>query len=387
MIYILILILLILLSYHYDFKGNTKNWNLWYYLILIVFISLAGFRYRLGGDTINYMDWFENLPTFNNFFFDLGGYEIGFTFIAVFAKSVGNFYLLQIIVAAIFNISFFSFLRKNSSKHFFMCLLLYFFLYYYFICYEVMRASIAIAIFLYSVPYLLKGKYLKYYICCLIAFLFHYSSIFLWILPFCKTFRLNKYTILLLLFALMAYELINSLFLNSFYLFALNPRLTYLVEWYTTNARYSVAGGLNFKGYISQCFAPILVSLLSLWYFKKWSGSRFRYEYFIVLMIFTQALVIGIPIFYRFADYLFPFSVICIAEVLFLTMKKLKPNINRFFYILLLIVVPYFIFYFLAIYNHKMYGDYQKYYMFYPYNCILNEGTCQEREMIYQIGL
>lgn len=388
MIYIILLILLLLLSYEYDFLRHSLFMKHWVCIVLLLFIVVAGFRYRLGGDTINYMEWFENVSSFSDWSIDLQDYELGFVFIAVFVKSVGgDFYLLQIIVASIFNIAIFLFFYRNSRSSFFMCLLLYFFLYYYFLCFEVMRESLAVALFLYSSTYLSRSKYIQYYSICFVALLFHYSSLFLLLLPLCRGLKLNRNVICLIFLLLICYTYLNQLFKELIVLFALNPRLSHIVEVYTTVEVYSEAGALNLKGYISQCFVPIMALLFPLWYYKKYINSAHRYEFLIVTMAFTQASIIGIPIFYRFTNYLFPFSLICMSEVLFFLMFRIKQNVNRFFCIVTLILIPYFFFYFMAVYNYKMYGKYHKYYMFYPYHSIFNERTCKEREYIYSIGL
>ena len=116
MLYLTVFVILVLLSYEFDFCKKTRKWKLWYYFILFTLILIAGLRYRLGNDTINYMNWFAKLPTFSNYKINFGDYEIGFVLLSVLVKSIGGgFYLLQIVVAAIFNISFFSFIKTSRT--------------------------------------------------------------------------------------------------------------------------------------------------------------------------------------------------------------------------------------------------------------------------------
>ena len=125
MIYILIIIFLILLSYQYDYCKYKKYWNFHFYTILCVLVMLAGFRYRLGNDTINYMKWYESLYTLSNFKLDLSDYEIGFTFLSSLIKTLGgDFYVLQFVTAFIINFSILSYFKKYCRNYTFFCIIL-----------------------------------------------------------------------------------------------------------------------------------------------------------------------------------------------------------------------------------------------------------------------
>ena len=58
MVYNIIFILLLYLSYNYDFHGHKNGRKGWYYAILVFFILFAGLRWRLGIDTPNYIEHF-----------------------------------------------------------------------------------------------------------------------------------------------------------------------------------------------------------------------------------------------------------------------------------------------------------------------------------------
>lgn len=384
MLYLTVFVILVLLSYEFDFCKKTRKWKLWYYFILFTLILIAGLRYRLGNDTINYMNWFAKLPTFSNYKINFGDYEIGFVLLSVLVKSIGGgFYLLQIVVAAIFNISFFSFIKRYCKPYFFTCILIYFYMYYFESCFEIMRASIAMGIFLYAIPYIETNKYKKYFLYCFGAFCFHYSAIILFFLPLCKKIKLNKYSLLIIIILLISYLYLNSIFKEFFVLLALNERMASTAEFYTESDTFGAAGGLNIKGYIGQCFIPIIVLLLPLFFYKRWTGNRYKFEYMIVLMSFAQAMIIGIPILYRIAYYFYPLAIVCMAHVLLLATQRMKYVINRYLVIFILIILPYFTFFFFTGYYTKMSG-YHRYYMYYPYSSIFNEEECSQRETIYR---
>ena len=67
MIYVLVLLFLIFLSFKYDLgrndydSPNTK----WLPVIVILFVAIAGFRDGLGVDTKQYLSFFTSVPTFD----------------------------------------------------------------------------------------------------------------------------------------------------------------------------------------------------------------------------------------------------------------------------------------------------------------------------------
>lgn len=71
MLYIVILLLLILLSYNYDFLQKKQGKYAWYSIVLIIFVLVAGLRYRVSLDTIRYMASFQKMPDL----FDIGSVD------------------------------------------------------------------------------------------------------------------------------------------------------------------------------------------------------------------------------------------------------------------------------------------------------------------------
>ena len=55
MIYFLVFILLLLLSFRYDINGKTRGRDHWYLAMLVVLILVAGLRFRTTGDTMAYL--------------------------------------------------------------------------------------------------------------------------------------------------------------------------------------------------------------------------------------------------------------------------------------------------------------------------------------------
>ena len=78
MIYLLIGLYIIFLSYYYDFRHHKNGRQFHFYAILLVLILLAGFRYRLGIDSIRYAMGYQDLPNLSqlaNFKFEEHKYD------------------------------------------------------------------------------------------------------------------------------------------------------------------------------------------------------------------------------------------------------------------------------------------------------------------------
>ena len=71
MIYLIVIILLLLLSFRYDINGKTEGREQCYLAMLVIFILIAGLRWRLGVDTPNYLDsFYHRYPTQDHFSFE-----------------------------------------------------------------------------------------------------------------------------------------------------------------------------------------------------------------------------------------------------------------------------------------------------------------------------
>ena len=55
LIYLIIICMLLVLAYRYDYKGYVKNRNLWENAVLLLMIFVVGLRYHIGSDTVVYV--------------------------------------------------------------------------------------------------------------------------------------------------------------------------------------------------------------------------------------------------------------------------------------------------------------------------------------------
>ena len=205
MIYLLILIYLMLCVYWIDYKKKVKYKKLWYWSLCIVFIVLSGFRYKIGTDTIMYIDsWNDYFTIWDGSIGDviaktiyrnpqMERFGLGWMLYATIVKSIcSHFNTVLIITASILNFSIFYIIIK-LSKYIFTTLLLFYFNFKFLeFEFEILRESLAVAVFLLlCVKNYKNKKWFKYYIGCCLAFLVHYSIIFMFLLPLIRNIRLS----------------------------------------------------------------------------------------------------------------------------------------------------------------------------------------------------
>jgi len=186
MIYLVFIFFLAALALIYDLYGARRFRNSFYCIAAIALILLAGFRFEVGGDTFSYMQYYKNAPTLLDYSFttDLSiSFQPLWIFLVACTKTVNSsFYTLQLIEAAIVNISIFVFFRRITSYQF-TAVFIYALCAYPLLNFEIMRAALAVSIFLWAYPSYKEGRWLTFYLIITIAFLFHASAIVLYGAP------------------------------------------------------------------------------------------------------------------------------------------------------------------------------------------------------------
>lgn len=395
MIYIVIFFILLIFTYRYDYIGNKEGRLKAYYFVLFLLIMVAGFRYRLGLDTIRYERGFHWMPTLAELkwvnFID-NNFDPLYLLLSSFAKSISSeFWVMQTIQAILVNTVIFSFIKKYTSHIFFAVLLYYVFLYLNFMC-EVMRESCAVSMFLIGYKYFVKEKWLKYYLMCTAAFLFHSSAILLFLIPFLKWFHLtelmhfNKYTVLILIVILVGGFYIQQYLFDYLNLLAFTGRIEDRIDRYNGSSLSGQA--LNFNGILSSVFFYILYPFLSIVYLKRLYKKKSLSIEPMVFLCFTFVLLkIPIGIFYRYINYFMPFAIIVLSEIIYenklYLFKKRYVRLSGF-KPWIIIFIPLITFR-LFEYNLQVGNTHLKEYMrYYPYYSIFNSEIDKSREQIFK---
>ena len=226
MIYILPLLLCFILFLRFDLSGKQRCKSTWFYFLLFVFIAISGFSYNIGADTPGYMyeydsyNWSEihKLSDLS----DVHHRQPGWVLLNLICKSISSDYLFfQLVNAVFFNTVIFLFIKKHCNYPF-LGVFFYAIVLYLQLNFNAIRQAYAICFFFLGYNYLIEKKYLLYYLFSLIAFSFHVSAVIVFIVPLLYFIKLNRTTIIISGFILLAlvYLVLTmdlSVFFSSFF--------------------------------------------------------------------------------------------------------------------------------------------------------------------------
>lgn len=336
MIYLAILALLFLLSFHYDICGKKKYKSFWYLAVLGIFILFAGLRWRVGTDTIQYLYFFyHDYPTLSAFSFE--DYYVGkdpfFVLINSFVKSIGGrFYWVQLIQTTFVNTLILHYFRKHS-KYIFTCCLFYFLLSYISFTMEIMRASFSIVISLYAFDYFIEKKWAKGYLFLLFALMFHTQTLVLFLFPLFLFLRLDKKGVVILIGAYVIGVFIQGLLADYVSLFEGNEILAGKMSAYTSEGATYGENNHNITYYIVTIFPRLFYPLFALWYVKRsqsvQSSNIVCFEPFIMLGLIFVLIQIHFLIAYRYVEYFTIYFAMFFAEAYVgITVPKRRKRID-----------------------------------------------------------
>lgn len=401
MIYFIPLLLILTGCYLYDYRKNQKGRLLLWIILLIIFICIPGFRYRMGGDTIQYERFYEMVHTLGNLRledFKATRYAPGYILLNSICKTItDDFMMLQFVVSTIVNSVIFYFFWKNT-RHIYLALFLYSFLLYLNLNMEVLREALAVSVFLLSWPFFRDGKWLLYYCMCFLAFMFHLSAIFLFVLPLCCipgirfifTFGMRTWLIggLILVFGF----IVNYFFFDFIKSLALAENIMERAETYS---KLDIGGArsLNLMGFLSKFIKYILYTVLALYFLKKnYFDKRIEPESFekkeilAVTSIYVSLASVSILILARYNNYLFCFCFILIADWVFSYLLINGKKIRLKFVEWLCIVLPLFFVSLFTFYLNPINkeGTLKTYMLYYPYKNSFTKETDPDREKVYK---
>ena len=394
MLYLVLLIFILFLSYWYDYLGNQKGINVSYAIVLIILILIAGLRYRLGVDSIRYESAFQYMPTLfeiQAIDFIKISYDPLYLILSSIARTISDeFWIMQIIQASIVNIFFFRFIRNNTSKIFLAIFFYCIFLYTDYM-FETMREACAAVFFLTGYDCLKDRKYVSYILLLLVSFGFHSSAIALIILPILMILGLwnklviNKFLPIFLLAIVFVGNIIQSQFFEYISLLNLTDNITQKADIYAGSA---LAGqSLNIFGMIQYCIQYIFFPYLACVILKQHKSLEKDLEHMIVICFAMIAMSFAITIFYRFNNYFYPFAIVAMSNVAYY--KKMKISAHQYFrvssfssWIILIIIIIYLpikFSYFSSIPN----TSYKEYMRYYPYKSVITKEKDMNREGVF----
>jgi hypothetical protein len=323
MIYLIFLFFLVASAYLFDFVNLKVNHNVFWYLSFLMMFLLVSFRYKLGGDTFNYMRDFESFPTISklnaDFFLGAKYSPLWIVFFSTIKSLSPSFIFLQIIHAILINSVIFWFFNKYS-KFRFSCILFYLLYFYFYFNTEILRESIAVCLFLLSVPFYLKKDWRVYFTLSIVAVLFHYSALVLLLFPI-FTLKINVIRIYIQIFS--AILIIPPLFIGLLPL----PIQLYYEEYILYKPNY------NGYLYILICF---LIFPFFLWKLKnQLNQGGFDFKPFVpIFFLFSFYSFISPSVALRFYNYLIPITTLFVIELIADLMYR---KLAKTFYLILFV--------------------------------------------------
>lgn len=171
----LIDLLLIYLFINIMFKLSTKHKKTSFYINTFILTIITGTLYEKiggGGDYDNYRNIFNSVSESN-----VSDIELGFYYLNLFIKRFTDEYSIAFFVfILIINFLILKIIYKYSNNIEFS-LLMYVIMGGYFTATNITRQFIALAIYVYSIQYLIEKRYICYFIMGFIAFQFHTTAI------------------------------------------------------------------------------------------------------------------------------------------------------------------------------------------------------------------
>lgn len=349
--------------------------------MLLAFILISGLRYKIGSDTLRYMDeykYYPNLFELSDYRFSETRYDFLWVFFCSTCKTFSDsYFFMQFILAIMINSIYFYFIYKSTNYRF-TGLLLYFVFGFLYFNTEILRESLAVAIFLLSIHFFYEKKWIKYYLLAFIAILFHSSAFIVLVFPFFSKVKFNKSFIISLVIIAMFAGVIWTLFNEYIQTFFFVQSVRTKAEAYLNNELYIY----NLKGIIYGLFTYVFIPLLFIIFYKKHFNNEIKEAPFVWLYIALGIFIIyNNTIFTRFQNYLFfPFIMFLTRFFIEFQHNKKKvlfqPVLNLSLFVLLVFGKYYN--YFKPDITETTY-IYQRYF---PYHSIITQKTTKERELL-----
>ncbi|MBR1775006.1 MAG: EpsG family protein [Bacteroidales bacterium] len=251
-------------------------------MIFPMFLLVAFRAESIGNDTLTYANYYRSLIDTKNIFEALSGrMENGYILINYFFSHLGLSWLqFQIIITMFMYYSIYRYFYKYSVNIGFSCLL--FMLTLMGTTMAATRMCLAISILLFSVPYILKRKFLPFLLIVFIAFFFHKSSlVFVMIYPLCALKYERKRIVILMLVAIAIAYLGTSFF-------GLLTNAIGEYQSYVEGDRFSKERSMTGVTLILIVNLTILVYLLSINYLQNINQYKQNIKYKIKNMITSE---------------------------------------------------------------------------------------------------
>lgn len=360
MVYLFIILYCLILGYFYQHNHTAALLRTPYWILFFYVVVLFGLRFRVGMDTLNYMDSYHLVTPLNQMTFsDLFGQhyaplsQLLFSFCRMLSP---EFYVLQIIHMVLLNIPLFLFLKRQTLNPYYAYLLFFIMAGTYFYT-DILRESLAIAVFLLNYENLKNRRWLPYYLLCIVSIGFHYTALFLLFLPLLRNVKFNT-TYLLVILAFVAVCML------------LLPRLSNLISddilANEISNKTSKFGLVNIRWFLFRLIRYSLLSAILLFLSRKESEYHFEISLVCIYLLMGIGVFFFEEFFVRFSNYLsLPFVVLMCNYIC----RRTTAQLLKQFIIIPFLIVNIWV---------QLHDNY--YVMYLPYYSIFNPQIDFQRE-------
>jgi hypothetical protein len=204
-LFFMIGMLLLIGSFYKNIKKIT------FYISIFILVVFSGFRKNIGMDYINYLELFNSVKLHYEVPLELG-YVLMMKLI-IFVQ--GKYQLLVFITSLLTNVLIGSFILKNSKYPNYSLFMYVSISIFYLATFTAMRQFIAVAIFCYSLNYIISRQFRNYFLLILLGTSFHITMILLLPLYFMlnRKLKLWNYGIVTLTFVFLL-KIVDVIFLK-----------------------------------------------------------------------------------------------------------------------------------------------------------------------------
>ena len=159
-------------------KGKSKaTYRLSNTLIFIIITFFSAFRLNVGSDYYNYYVYFNQIKEqYSSFRETLLQSQSGYWALSYIIKSLTGYQYAIFVVIAVFSYAFLFYLLRREVEDKPCALACYFFLGYYAYSNNILKQYIAMAFVMSAYLFFCRKDYIKCFICCILAIVFHYSA-------------------------------------------------------------------------------------------------------------------------------------------------------------------------------------------------------------------
>jgi hypothetical protein len=307
---------------------NTSEVQKKFFLLfsLTSLFLIFGSRYYIGGDYYGYMNLY-NKVAIHGFHYGYKQVEFLYFTILILCTKLGlGYFSVNFLLMFIFLFFYNDYINKFKNP--FFVLLISLPIIFVPISINFVRQAIAISIFLFSIQYLVSGRYIKYLFYILLATMFHKFAILYSLFYFVYLKNFNKIIkhLLFVIFFISTFLFFSFIFEIKFITTILVDKFYWSLQVYTTEMYKESPKGGYFR--LGMIFLSFFILTYFRDFFKKYDEYKLWYSAGLLMIFLTPAFFIYPFLMSRIIIFVFPIVIFVFGNVIHCNRYKKILNIN-----------------------------------------------------------